>query len=499
MIPKLCTDITETNGLGRLANVLSVSVKQELNGAYELTMRYPVGGALYSELATDLLIGTRAGTGSGVQFFRIVRISRPLRGAVTVYAQHYSYQLNYIHVPPCTITASSVQDALTQLKALAIEACPFTLSSDIATPITITIDKVTSLRSVIGGMDGSILEQTGGEVLWDNNTVAISQRLVPTVAGRRNVALRYGKNLRELEAEESIEELATGILPYWLKDGVFVRGSVQYSAAGGALSFERILSVDMTQDFEDQPSVSDLDTAGAAYITEHGIGVVAPSITATPAQLWKTAEYAHLADLEVLQLGSMVDVIYNTLGVNVTAEIISVAWDGLRERYSSMQLGQARANIASDVAGLARGGVTQVIAGGGGGDLSNYYTKPQTDALLAGKQDTPTLLWTNSSPGSSFGAQTINVDLSPYRSVMIVARLTNSTAIRSSGSIVAVGEQLRLFYSSMSGSNMVYILRDCTVTASSIVFTGGSRYTQGSAAAVAYNGGLIPIEVWGIP
>lgn len=392
MIPKLGTAITETNGLGRLADVISTTVRQELNGAYDLTMRYQVGGTLYSELATDRLIGTRAGMGSGVQYFRIVRISRPLRGAVTVYAQHYSYQLNYIHVPPCTVTGT-VQSVLDQLKALAIEPCPFNFVSDMPGPITVTVEKVTSLRSVIGGMEGSILEKTGGEVLWDNATVTITAKLVPTVAGRRNVALRYGKNLLDLEAEESIEELATGILPYWLKDGVYVRGSIQYSAAAGSLSYERILPVDMTQDFDEQPTVSELDTAGAAYITDHGIGTLVPSITASPAQLWKTAEYADIAELEQIQLGSMLDIIYNRLGVNATAEIVGVVWDGLRERYSSMTLGQARANIANDVAGLARGSVTQVISGGGGGGVSLLAAWPVGSIYMSVNSTSPATLF----------------------------------------------------------------------------------------------------------
>lgn len=357
MIPKLCTDITDTNGLGRLANAISVPVKQELNGAYELTMTYPITGALYDQIEVDRLIGTRSGEGSGVQYFRIVRISRPINGIVSVYAQHYSYQLNHIHVPPCTVTGT-VQSCLDQLKALCIEGCDFTLTSELANVITVVVKKPTSLRSVIGGMDGCILEQLQAEALWDNDTVVIKGALVPTVIGQRNVALRYGKNIADLEGEESIESFYSGVLPFWQKEvggvDVYVQGAIQYSQAQGAFDYERIYPLDLSSDFDAQPSVAELNAAGASFVSANNVGVITPSITATPAQIWETKEYARLAGIEALRLGSMVDIIYNRLGVNTTAEVVETVWDGLLERYSSMTFGESRANIANNVAALSK-------------------------------------------------------------------------------------------------------------------------------------------------
>lgn len=356
MIPKLCADITDTNGLGRLADVISVSVKQELNGAYELTMTYPITGALYDQIEVDRLIGTRSGEDSGVQYFRIVRISRPINGIVSVYAQHYSYQLNYIHVPPCVVTGT-VQSCLDQLKALCIEGCDFTLTSELANVMTVVVEKPTALRSVIGGMDGSILEQLHAEALWDNDTVVIKSALVPTVIGQRNVALRYGKNIADLEAEDSIEAFYSGVLPYWQKevDGVdvYVQGAIQYSQAQGAFDYERIYPLDLSSDFDDQPTVAQLNAAGASFVTANNVGTITPSITATPAQIWETKEYAALAGIESLRLGSMTDIIYNRLGVNATAEVVETVWDGLLERYSSMTFGEPRASIVNDVAALS--------------------------------------------------------------------------------------------------------------------------------------------------
>lgn len=81
---------------------------------------------------------------------------------MTIYAQHVSYQLNGVVVLP--FTASGIQDALSQLSAYAPE---FTFSSNNDSTVPFTVSAPTSLRSLLGGTEGSLLDVYGGEYHFD--------------------------------------------------------------------------------------------------------------------------------------------------------------------------------------------------------------------------------------------------------------------------------------------------------------------------------------------
>ena len=101
MIPVLYEPKTkkfDTNGIGRLSDTVSCIVTETRNGEYELEMQYPITGAYYDEIKLASVILAQPGDGREAQPFSIYKISRPIRGIVTVYAQHISYQLSYI---PC--------------------------------------------------------------------------------------------------------------------------------------------------------------------------------------------------------------------------------------------------------------------------------------------------------------------------------------------------------------------------------------------------------------
>ena len=67
---------------------------EERNGAYELEMQYPVSGVHYTEIEIRCIVLAIPSPYRLPQPFRIYRITRPLNGAVTIYAQHISYDLS---------------------------------------------------------------------------------------------------------------------------------------------------------------------------------------------------------------------------------------------------------------------------------------------------------------------------------------------------------------------------------------------------------------------
>ena len=89
-----------SNGLGVLNDCVSAVVREERNGVYELTMEYPADGIHFSDISARCIILAKPNPTDSPQPFRIYRITKPIGGIVTIYAQHISYDLSGVAVSP---------------------------------------------------------------------------------------------------------------------------------------------------------------------------------------------------------------------------------------------------------------------------------------------------------------------------------------------------------------------------------------------------------------
>lgn len=337
--------------MGVLRDAVRCTVTEERNGAFELEMVYPITGQHYSSLALRGLILAKPNPYGEAQYFRIYKISRPINGQVTVNAQHISYDLSGIPVGP--FKALNAVDALQQLKSHAAVSCDYTFWTDIQTVADFTVAVPGSLRSLLGGVEGSVLDVYGGEYEWDNTTVKLhSQR-----GTDRGVTIRYGKNLTDLTQEESCAEVYTGVYPYWVdSDGnvTQITGSPVVNVPDGQYDFVRVLTLDVSQDIKEQPTAAQLRQAALDYISANKVGVPKVSLTLSFAQLEQTAEYADMALLERVCLCDTVHVQFAKLGVSADARCIKTVYDALLERYDSVELGDARSSLANTVADMGK-------------------------------------------------------------------------------------------------------------------------------------------------
>ncbi|WP_302412250.1 phage tail spike protein [uncultured Gemmiger sp.] len=339
------------NGVGVLRDAVSCTVTEERNGAFELEMIYPITGQHYSSLALRGLILAKPNPYSEAQYFRIYKISRPIGGQVTVNAQHISYDLSGVPVGPCK--ALNAVDALQQLKSHAAVNCDYSFWTDIQTVADFAVTVPGSLRSLLGGVEGSVLDVYGGEYEWDNTTVKLhSQR-----GTDRGVTIRYGKNLTDLTQEESCAEVYTGVYPYWVDSHgnvTQITGNPVVNVPDGSYDFERVLTLDVSQDIKEQPTAAQLRQAALDYISANKVGVPKVSLTLSFAQLEQTAEYADMALLERVGLCDTVHVQFAKLGVSADARCIKTVYDVLLERYDSVELGDARSSLANTVADMGK-------------------------------------------------------------------------------------------------------------------------------------------------
>lgn len=369
IFPEGASDFT-TNGLGSLPDSTSCIVTEEKNGAYELELKYPITGLNYEEIKYNRIILAKPNQYSQSQPFRIYAISRPLNGIVTVNAAHLSYDLSGITVG--AFAANGIQSVFQQLQSRSDVTCPFEFYTDIMTAGAVATSVPVTIRSLLGGNNGSILETFGGEFEFDIYTV----RLLSNRGQDRGVTIRYGKNLTDIKQDENCNNVYTAVRPYWFKTindyDVLVELPEKIISVPGSFSYTKILPMDFTSTFDEifegegrennQPTVAELRAFTQYYISQNNIGVPEVSLDVSFIQLTDSKEYADLKLLEGVQLCDYVSVYFPKLGIDAKAQCVKTVYNVLTQRYNSIHLGTVKNDLASTISGQGqsiKGGVSK--------------------------------------------------------------------------------------------------------------------------------------------
>lgn len=342
MFPILYETITEgsvpsDNGLGILNDAISAQVTEERNGIYELQVQYPAQGIHANEIKERRFLKVKPNFTDNPQIFRIYRIGKVLGSSFTIYARHISYDLS--GKPISTGTATNIVDAFSLLEA---NSGNYTFYTDKATNGNFAITEPSSVRSWLGGKEGSILDIYGtAEYHYDNYTVnCLSAR-----GTNRGVEILYGKNLLALSQDRDSSNIITGVIAFWKnQDGDVVIGNT--ISTGVTLDVPNVKTLDCSQDFENAPTVAQLDAKATAYIGGNNVSTPANSITLNFLQIGTLKDRVDLCD--------MVKIIYEDFGIEATAKCIKTTWDVIKEKYISIELGEPKTNITDTIISQAK-------------------------------------------------------------------------------------------------------------------------------------------------
>ena len=335
-----------TNGLGRLADCLTCVVSEERNGPYECEITYPVTGVHFNDIKLSSIVVVKPSPTQSLQAFRVYRMSRPMKGVVTIYLRHISYQLSFI--PFKAFSAQSLAGALAGFKTNALEPCPFTMTADFTSTSSFAVPLPASIRSYLGGREGSIIDVygNGAEWEWDNYNCKLHAHR----GADRGVVLRYGKNIIDLKQEQNIENTITGVLSYWTSDQVNVVLSTPVeSPTAQNFPFPRTVVVDMTDKWENAPTQAELRQATQRFVQQTGVGIPKVSIELSFLNLADTLEYKNNAPAEQINLCDTITVDFVSLGVQTKAKIVKVEYDVLLERYNKLNIGDSRSSLADTI------------------------------------------------------------------------------------------------------------------------------------------------------
>ena len=319
-----------TLGICSLNQCLSCTITEELNGSYELVMTYHMDSKGFKELKHRRIIYAKPNPYSLEQPFRIYAISTPINRVVTVNASHISYDLSGYVVEP--FSSTSIYEVVNSIKAKALVEVPFSfyVTGDLD-PGEINLKTPESVRSIIGN---HVLQVHKPEIEYNQNEVYFRQRR----GSDNGVAIRYGKNLLDINHDEDCINVYTDVYPFWhgreydvesedsSEKEILVTLTDKLVKVNENFKFTNILILDLSSNFQEEPTEEQLMKATEKYIKDHKIGEPSVSITVDFMQLTSSEEYHKNRLLDKAMLGDDVTIEFNEANIYATSRSIKTTY-----------------------------------------------------------------------------------------------------------------------------------------------------------------------------
>lgn len=379
----------DSNGLCRLRDCISCVCYEERNSIYEVDFEYPIDGANFDLIKLGRIIGVShdeatvsrsvryresltdeaddiltdenglAFTGSGtkqipehdIQPFDIVSYSRPINGVVTFHAVHISYRQSKMVTHAVGI--NSLADAFDVFDTTFYPSNP--LGQDAGgNPFTYLTDKTDTgycaafdgtprtIRSLLGGVEGSILDTYGGEYEWDKWFVKLhSER-----GQERDFTIRYGVNMTDFKDDTDYSESWNTCIPYWSSNGITVGGGEVHSGQSTIGLGDKCVPLDLTDKFEDQPTALQLQTMAQQIMAAEQPYLPAQTISVDFVRLQDEAGFDDFDKLYECKLCDSIKVVFPNYNMSAYYKIVKTVWNVLLDRYDSMELGKLSTTLA---------------------------------------------------------------------------------------------------------------------------------------------------------
>lgn len=347
--------ILESNKRYELSDCISCVVTEERNGKYEVKMVYDVSGNNSDAIEMWRELFVKANEDDDDQEFIIYRITKTINGRMTIYGEHISYIMSYEPVHAFTITgdaASIAEEAQEKARYINAVVSYFNFSTDIGSTKTFTLDHPKTLRNILMGEEGSILQKFQGEWKFDNRNATLMQ----SRGSATDVTIMYGKNITDITYDDNIASIYNAVYPYWFSevegvDTLVSLGSLVYIDDSSSFPYKHAMPLDLTSEFSAPPTDAQLRSAAESYIANNGVGTPDISINVNFVPLWQVKGLEYLRQLEKVSLCDTVSVIVPHLNIATNAKVVEVQYNVLKERYDSIKIGTVKKNFVGKISG----------------------------------------------------------------------------------------------------------------------------------------------------
>lgn len=395
-----------------------------LNDVWQLDIDIPVGNEDFKAgavISVDTPYGKR-------QLYRIQDTDRDMDNASATAYPIFLDSRNDCFLWNVRPTNKIGQDALDIMLA----GSKYTGQSDITTASTAYYVQKNFIEALNGDDENAFLKRWGGEVAYQNFEIIVNNRL----GADNGLRVEFGFNLTGLQEQVDMSNVVTRIIPkafngYILPDNEVVDSPlinnypVVYTRV---IEYQDVkLAEDATEEDEDNGTIicATTEELYAALRTkanaEFDAGIDLPNITydVDMVDLSRTDLYKDYAGLLNVQLGDTVHVKNRRMGIETTARVITLVYDCITQKVTSLTLGDYEANYFNDVSstvstidGLneAVGNIYDpnsgtVIAGKISGVINLLQTTLKAQKNIAQKQDVRAILFEDLDQESdTFGA-----------------------------------------------------------------------------------------------
>lgn len=334
-----------SEGICRLPDAISARVTEQRNGIYELVFNYPITGKNYDKIQLGKIVAVTHDDSGDVQPFDLVSVSRPIDGIVTFKGVHISYRLNKI-----TIGANGLVDWDTFINIIVglgarPAIAPFSIYSDSPLEGYISAFKggaLGTVRQLLGGVEGSVLDTFGGEYEFDRFRVTLYRAR----GEKKDFSIRYGLNMVDYNEEIDYSETFNKCIPVWKGSDGIVFGDVIDSGIPPYNGIDNCVPLDLSDKYENKPSKARLNSAALSYMASNKTYLPKHNIEVDFIRLQDTEEYKQFANLLTCKLCDIITVIFPWYGIEEDFKIVQTEYDVLAERYVKMELGDLQTSLS---------------------------------------------------------------------------------------------------------------------------------------------------------
>ena len=350
------------NGLGRLRSCIKCVVSEERNGIYECDFEVPVTAEDFNEIQIGRIIGVTHDDSGDIQPFDIVSYTRPIDGIVSFHAVHISYRLS--GQTTWSASVNSLEAAFNLFRN--IPNTPFVYRTDkSSTGYLACADGIPrTVRSMLGGIEGSVLDTYGGEYEWDRWYVILHSAR----GTARDLTIRYGVNMLGYEETLDISGTYKSCVPYWTDGATTVIGNRQDSSGSLVTGRGACVPLDISDKFETKPTKAQVNAMGLAVMKSKNPTAPAQNIHVEFVRLQDLGyeEYEALYDC---RLCDTINVVFPSYNTKSRFKIVKTTWNVLEDRYESMELGDLSMSL-SEALGISNSRDNNYVMADSSGNVS---------------------------------------------------------------------------------------------------------------------------------
>lgn len=333
---------------------MSCQISAELNGAWSLRLEHPFDSAgRWSWILPDCVL--KVPSFNGNQLFRIQSTQKTLDSITAIAAPIFLDSTKEVFLTDVRPTRKTGQQALDIL----VKNTKYSGVSDIKKIATAYYEYKSLGDALIGNDDNSFINRWGGEIIYDNYTIYVTER-----AGKDNhVNVFYGKNLMAVDESVDYSEIATRIYPKGyngrcMSNHGYIDSVVQYPFTRcKTITYSDIALAEDVGDHDEQLTVcntqAEFDAALAKRSREefaNGIDKPAVSISVDLAMLYGTAEYRLYRELEAISLGDVIHCKHRAINIDSMERVTSLVYDCIRKQVSKCTIGSKRYSFINRIA-----------------------------------------------------------------------------------------------------------------------------------------------------